>query len=698
MFQQLLPATTCTRIQTSHQPSGLWRWNLTIGRRLLLLLFIPIAALAIGGIREIHQKRAHLREMTRIDHAVDTSVLIGDLVHETQRERGLSAGMLGSGGTRFRDELSKQRDLTDGRLEAARDGVRLISSKESSSAESRVSDLALQALASLDLISEVRSGIDDLSVPTPQAIGFYTNANSALLDVVAKMATLTTEQTISMQVLSYELLLKAKERAGIERAVLTNTFAGDRFGPGMYRKWVQLVSEQSVLLAELRAFGSSETQAALDDLFGEDCARQVDEMRRIAEERAAEGTFGVDSALWFQTITAKIDLFKQLEDDMAGALEEQAAEEARLAKRSLATLIVGVVLLLGIAAATSLRLVRSLTTRIQALRKVILRSENDNDLTLRASESGTDEISGLGSSFNRLVMRLESIVHEVETASESVAFASAQVATSTEELRNGIHDQSDRILAMSAAIEEMAASVENMATRATTATNEAQASGERAALGNAVVADTEDGMTRIDRVVTAGTEVVTDLGAKAEEIYGIVEVINEIADQTNLLALNASIESARAGEHGRGFAVVADEVRKLAERTVRATHEIEGAVTSIQQRAGLATERMREGTKEVTQGVELARQARESLESIVAASAGVKDQVQLIADEAREHATVAQDVALNIDAITQVSRRASERTDQTTQAAVDLSRQAETLQRLVHQFKTNDQRTSRRAS
>ncbi|MCA9758731.1 MAG: methyl-accepting chemotaxis protein [Candidatus Eisenbacteria bacterium] len=636
--------------------------------------------------------------MTRIDHAVDTSVLIGDLVHETQRERGLSAGMLGSGGTRFRDELSKQRDLTDGRLEAARDGVRLISSKESSSAESRVSDLALQALASLDLISEVRSGIDDLSVPTPQAIGFYTNANSALLDVVAKMATLTTEQTISMQVLSYELLLKAKERAGIERAVLTNTFAGDRFGPGMYRKWVQLVSEQSVLLAELRAFGSSETQAALDDLFGEDCARQVDEMRRIAEERAAEGTFGVDSALWFQTITAKIDLFKQLEDDMAGALEEQAAEEARLAKRSLATLIVGVVLLLGIAAATSLRLVRSLTTRIQALRKVILRSENDNDLTLRASESGTDEISGLGSSFNRLVMRLESIVHEVETASESVAFASAQVATSTEELRNGIHDQSDRILAMSAAIEEMAASVENMATRATTATNEAQASGERAALGNAVVADTEDGMTRIDRVVTAGTEVVTDLGAKAEEIYGIVEVINEIADQTNLLALNASIESARAGEHGRGFAVVADEVRKLAERTVRATHEIEGAVTSIQQRAGLATERMREGTKEVTQGVELARQARESLESIVAASAGVKDQVQLIADEAREHATVAQDVALNIDAITQVSRRASERTDQTTQAAVDLSRQAETLQRLVHQFKTNDQRTSRRAS
>ncbi|MEH6446620.1 MAG: methyl-accepting chemotaxis protein, partial [Oceanospirillaceae bacterium] len=298
-----------------------------------------------------------------------------------------------------------------------------------------------------------------------------------------------------------------------------------------------------------------------------------------------------------------------------------------------------------------------------------------------------DEIGQLQGSLKEMNDGLKVMVSRISDSAEQQASAAERLSFITDQTRTHVREQNEgteqvelAINAMSTTFEEVNVSTNEVSDAAIQANQEAQ-------LGSIEVENTITSIHSFSTEVDHMAETLSEVEKGANDIGGIVDVINGIADQTNLLALNASIEAARAGDQGRGFAVVADEVRSLAKSTQGSTLQIEKMVIKLQKDAKTSANAMNRSKEQLVNVVNQAENTGSALVRITDAISQIKQITEKIMSANQQQSVVTEDVNANIKHISELSKQTGEDSDKILEASEELARLAASLQEETHRFK-----------
>jgi methyl-accepting chemotaxis protein len=191
-------------------------------------------------------------------------------------------------------------------------------------------------LKQLSNIQAMRSDIDSLQIDAKKAIAYYTDLNSTLLSFVAITSTIAESESAIKNIIAYYNFLMAKERAGIERAIGSNAFAAKTFAPGMYVRYLGLVNEQKIFFDAFFTYAGN-NQTFFNEKVKHPVINEVQEMRELLLSYGdnKDVVLNIDPTIWFDKMTQKIDILKQIDDYLSKNLLSEIEKEISDSKTSM---------------------------------------------------------------------------------------------------------------------------------------------------------------------------------------------------------------------------------------------------------------------------------------------------------------------------------------------------------------------------
>jgi PAS domain S-box-containing protein len=294
--------------------------NFKIETKLLLPLFILILTVLLLSTSLISNQYTKADSLEDLKRGITLATEISQLLHSTQKERGLNSGYLASDGIKFKKTIILQRVRSDEREKQLTTYLKTIKNQD-------ILHALQKSLHDLKKLQTFRKQIDQKTISVEENIRFYSKINDDLLNVIVEISKISKLPIITQNIIAYSNFLYAKENIGIERALGTAILSQKEYKNDLHISFINILAIEKLYIKTFFKYASKEAKAFYLKKNQGKCIDTIDHIEKSILYKNFQDGYRVTPEYWFEQITHKINKFQQVDTFLEHEIKENIQYE-----------------------------------------------------------------------------------------------------------------------------------------------------------------------------------------------------------------------------------------------------------------------------------------------------------------------------------------------------------------------------------